>query len=370
MEAKKTPLYDEHVKLGGKMVEYAGWALPIQYEGLVPEHETVRNAVGIFDVSHMGSIVIKGKDALPFVNYLMTNDLTKIVDNQVMYSFMCNPDGGVVDDLLVFRYNEEYFYLVPNAANIDKDFKWINDNKGDFDVEVENQSEATNIVAVQGPNAEKTVQKLTDYDLSSIGFFRFASDVEIAGVKCLISRTGYTGEDGFEIFAQNDDIIEVWNGVLEAGKEDGVKPVALGCRDTLRFEAALPLYGNEIDDEQNPLEAGFKFFVKLDKEVDFIGKEALNKLWEEGLKEKLVGFELLGKGIPRQGYEVYKDGEKIGRVTTGYMAPTIGKPIGNAIISAEHAKVDTEIEIKVRKKFVPAKVIKKNFLKEFKDANK
>ena len=367
MEGKKTPLYEEHVKLGGKMVDYAGWMLPVQYEGLIPEHEAVRNAVGIFDVSHMGSVVIKGKDALAYTNYLMTNDVTKIVDNQVLYSFLANENGGVVDDLLIFRYNEEHFYLVPNAANIEKDYEWMVDHKGDFDVEIENQSEFTNIVAVQGPNAEKTVQKLTDYDLSSIGFFRFASDVDIAGVKCVISRTGYTGEDGFEIFAQDDDIIKVWNGVLEAGEEFGVKPVALGCRDTLRFEAALPLYGNEIDDEQNPLEAGFKFFVKLDKEADFIGKEALNKIWNDGIKQKLVGFELLGKGIPRQGYEVYKDGEKIGRITTGYMAPTIGKPIGNAIIDVDQAELGNEIEIKVRKKFVPAKVIKKNFLKEFKD---
>lgn len=366
MVAKKTLLYDEHVKLGGKMVDYAGWMLPVQYEGLIPEHEAVRNAVGIFDVSHMGSIAVKGKDALAYTNYLMTNDVTKIVDNQVLYTFMGNPNGGVVDDLLVFRYNEEHFYLVPNAANTDKDMEWMNSHKGDFDVEIENQTETTNIVAVQGPNAEKTLQKLTDYDLSSISFFRFASDVEIAGVKCVISRTGYTGEDGFEVFAQNEDIIKIWNGVLEAGEEFGVKPVALGCRDTLRFEAALPLYGNEIDEEQNPLEAGFKFFVKLDKEADFVGKEALNKIWDAGLKQKLVGFELLGKGIPRQGYEVYKDGKEIGRVTTGYMSPTIGKPIGNAIIDVDHAELDNEVEIKVRKKFVPAKVIKKNFLNEFK----
>lgn len=366
MDAKKTLLYDEHIKLGGKIVDYAGWALPVQYEGLVPEHEAVRNAVGVFDVSHMGSVDIKGKDALPFTNYLMTNDIAKLVDNQVMYTFMCNENGGVVDDLLVFRYNEEHFYLVPNGANVEKDVKWIKDHIGDYDVEVVNNTESTNILAVQGPNAEKTMQKLTEYDLSSIGFFRFASDVEIAGVKCVISRTGYTGEDGFEVFAQNEDVIKVWNGVLEAGEEFGVKPVALGCRDTLRFEAALPLYGNEFDEDHDPLEAGFKFFVKLNKENDFIGKEALTKQWGtkgSGLKKKLVGFELLGRGIPRQGYEVYKDGEKIGDVTTGYMSPTLGKPIGNAIIDVAHTELDTEIEIKVRKKFVPAKVIDKNFLK-------
>lgn len=367
MAAKKTPLYDVHVKLGGKMVEYAGWHLPIQYEGLIPEHEAVRNAVGIFDVSHMGEIIIKGKDALAYTNYLMTNDITSIVDNQIIYTFMCQPDGGVVDDLLVYRYAEDYFYLVVNGANTDKDVEWINENKGDFDVEIENPSDSIGEVAVQGPKAEATLQKLTDYDLSSVEFFHLKRNVELAGVKVMVSRTGYTGEDGFEVYTEDkaEDIITVWNAVLEAGEEFGIKPTALGCRDTLRFEAGLPLYGNEISDVRNPLEGSFKFFVKLDKEADFIGKEALNKLWDDGLKKKTIGFELLGKGIPREEYEVYKDGEQIGVVTTGYMSPTIGKPIGNALVDIDYTAMDTEFEIKVRKKFVPAKVIKKNFLREF-----
>jgi aminomethyltransferase len=364
MDAKKTPLYDEHVKLGGNVVDYAGWYLPVQYEGLVPEHEAVRNAVGLFDVSHMGEITIKGKDALAYVNYLMTNDISTIVDNQVIYTFMCHPTGGVVDDLLVYRYDGEFFYLVVNAANIEKDHKWILENKGDFDVEIENISDSVGEVAIQGPMAEKVLQKLTDYDLSQIKFFHLKRDVDIAGVNCMVSRTGYTGEDGFEVYSDNEGIVKVWNAILDAGKDEGIKPTGLGCRDTLRFEASLPLYGHEMDDEITPLEAGFKYFVKLDKESDFIGKEALNKMWSEGLERKLVGIELLDRGIAREGYEIYKDGEKIGHVTTGYKSPTLGKVIGNALIKTEFTELGTEVDVKIRNKFAKAKVISKKFLKK------
>jgi aminomethyltransferase len=364
MDAKKTPLYDEHVKLGGNVVDYAGWYLPVQYEGLVPEHEAVRNAVGLFDVSHMGEITVKGKDALAYVNYLMTNDISTIVDNQVIYTFMCHPTGGVVDDLLVYRYDGEFFYLVVNAANIEKDHKWILENKGDFDVEIENISDSVGEVAIQGPMAEKVLQKLTDYDLSQIKFFHLKRDVDIAGVNCMVSRTGYTGEDGFEVYSDNEGIVKVWNAILDAGKDEGIKPTGLGCRDTLRFEASLPLYGHEMDDEITPLEAGFKYFVKLDKESDFIGKEALNKMWSEGLERKLVGIELLDRGIAREGYEIYKDGEKIGHVTTGYKSPTLGKVIGNALIKTEFTELGTEVDVKIRNKFAKAKVISKKFLKK------
>ncbi len=364
MDAKKTPLYEEHVKLGGNVVDYAGWFLPVQYEGLVPEHEAVRNAVGLFDVSHMGEITIKGKDALAFVDYLMTNDITTIVDNQVIYTFMCHPTGGVVDDLLVYRYDGEFFYLVVNAANIDKDHKWILDNKGDFDVRIENISDSVGEVAIQGPLAEKVLQKLTDYDLSQIKFFHLKRDVEVAGVNCMVSRTGYTGEDGFEVYSDNEGIVKVWNAILEAGKDEGIKPTGLGCRDTLRFEASLPLYGHEMDDEITPLEAGFKYFVKLDKKSDFIGKDVLNKMWSEGLKRKLAGIELLDRGIAREGYEVYKDGEKIGHVTTGYKSPTLDKVIGNALIKTEFTELGTEVDVKIRNKFAKAKVISKKFLKK------
>lgn len=364
MDAKKTPLYDEHIKLGGNVVDYAGWFLPVEYEGLVPEHEAVRNAVGLFDVSHMGEITVKGKDALAFVNYLMTNDIASIVDNQIIYTFMCNESGGVVDDLLVYRYDENFFYLVVNAGNTAKDWKWIQDHKGDFEVELENISDEVGEVAIQGPLAEKTLQKLTDFDLSSIKFFQLNRNVDIAGVNCMVSRTGYTGEDGFEVYCDNEGVVKVWQEILKAGEEFGIKPTGLGCRDTLRFEASLPLYGHEMDDVITPLEAGFKYFVKLDKDTDYIGKEALNKQWEEGLERKLVGIELIDKGIAREGYEVYKDGEKIGHVTTGYKSPTLGKVIGNALIKTEFTALGTEIDVKIRNKFAKAKVISKKFLKK------
>lgn len=362
--AKKTPLYDEHLKLGGNVVDYAGWLLPVQYTGLVPEHEAVRNAAGIFDVSHMGEITIKGKDAVAFVGYLMTNDITKIVDNQIMYTFMCYPDGGVVDDLLVYRHNKDYLYLVVNASNADKDYAWMLEHKGNYDVEIENISDSVGLIAIQGPFAQKTLQKLTDFDLDKLKYYYLQSDISVDGVKVMISRTGYTGEDGFEVFADNEGIVKVWKSVLEAGKEFGILPAGLGCRDTLRFEASLPLYGNEMNEEITPLEAGLKFFVKLDKAGDFIGKEALNKQWSDGLKRKSAGFELLGRGIARGGMEIQKDGAAIGHVTTGYMSPTLKKTIGNALLASEFADIGTEIDVIVRNKPVKAKVISKKFLKK------
>lgn len=365
MVAKKTPLYDEHIKLGGKIVDYAGWALPVQYEGLVKEHEAVRNNAGIFDVSHMGQVVVKGKDALDYLQYLFTNDLSKMSDNQVLYTMMCYPDGGVVDDLLVYKYNQEEYLLVVNAANTEKDLKWMIDNKKDFNIVIENISEQIGLIAIQGPKAEKILQKLTDYDLSTIKGQHFKRDIEVAGVKSiLVSRTGYTGEDGFEVYTSAEDTVTVWNKLLEVGEEDGLKPAGLGARDTLRFEASMPLYGQEISEDINPLEAGLKFAVKLDKEADFIGKEALKKQWEEGLKRKLVGFEMLERGIPREGYEVHKDGRKIGHVTTGYLSPTLKKNIGNALVEADEAQIGNEIDIMIRNKPVKAKIISRRFLKK------
>lgn len=366
MDAKRTPLYDEHVKVGGKIVDYAGWALPVQYEGqgLVVEHEAVRNAAGMFDVSHMGEIKITGKESTKFLDYLLTNDISKMVDTQIIYTFMTYENGGVVDDLLVYKFNDEHYLLVVNAANVDKDYDWIFKQKGDFDVVVDNISDEIGEVALQGPLAQKILQKLTDFNLESVKFFHLADNVDINGVKCLISRTGYTGEDGFEIYTDNEGIVKVWRDILEAGKEEGVKPTGLGCRDTLRFEAALPLYGHEISQDINPIEGDFKFFVKLKKESDFIGKEALNKYFNDGIKRKLVGFELIGRGIPREGYEVFKDGEKIGHVTTGYLSPTLKKNIGNALIDAEYTDIGTELDIIIRNKPVKAVIIDRRFLKK------
>lgn len=353
---KRTPIFDSYAKYGGKNVPYAGWEMPVEYEGLVPEHNTVRNEAGIFDVSHMGEIEVKGKDALKFVNHIVTNDVTKIVDGQVMYTFMLYNEGGVVDDLLVYRFGEEDILLVVNAANSDKDFEWIKEQANGFDVTVENTSPEVGQVAVQGPKAEEYLQKMTDFKLSDIGFFRAKRDVKINGINTMISRTGYTGEDGFEIYTKKEDIKELFDAIVDAG----VKPIGLGARDTLRFEANLPLYGQEIDKDITPLEAGFGFFVKLDKE-EFVGKEALAKQKEEGLKRKIVGFEM-AKGSPRHGYDVYKGDKKIGVVTTGYISPTLGKAIGLALVDIDQTEMDNEFEIQVRNKRMPAKVVSRKFL--------
>lgn len=359
-ELKRTPLFDAHNRYGGKLVDFAGWEMSVQFEGLTAEHEAVRNAAGIFDVSHMGEIEVRGKDAEAFVHYLVTNDVAALEDNQIVYTFMCYPDGGIVDDLLVYKFNTEYYYLVVNASNTDKDFAWMNENKGTYDVEIINISDSVSQVAVQGPKAEEIVQELTDTNLSEIAFFYFKNDVVINGANCLISRTGYTGEDGFEIYADNDKIDALWDKIIEVGKDKGLKPAGLGARDTLRFEATLPLYGHEIDKDISPLEAGLGFFVKLNKE-NFIGKDALVQQKEEGLKRKVIGFEMKENGIPRQGYEVKVDDKVIGVVTTGYNSPTLKKNIGYALIDAEYAALGTPIDIQVRKKTLKAEVVSKKF---------
>lgn len=358
---KKTALFSAHGRYSGKIIDFAGWELPVQYEGIIPEHEAVRQRAGLFDVSHMGEVSVKGPNAFDFVQNLVTNDISVLADNQVLYALMCYPNGGVVDDLLVYKFSNEYFYLVINASNVEKDYSWMLDNKGSFNVELTNLSSEISEVALQGPKAEEILQKLTAANLSDIKFFFCQREVSIAGIKCLVSRTGYTGEDGFEIYAPNKDIEKVWDSILEAGKEYGIKPCGLGCRDTLRFEATLPLYGNEISKDISPLEAGLGIFVKLGKE-NFIGKEALVKQKEEGLKRKLVGFEMKDKGIPRHGYEVMGEGKNIGVVTTGYLSPTLKKNIGLALIDSKFAEMGTEIEIMVRNKPLKAEVISKKFL--------
>lgn len=367
MDAKKTALYDEHIKLGGKMVEYAGWALPVQYKGLTIEHNAVREKVGMFDVSHMGEIWVKGSQAEKFVNHLVTNDISLISDGQVQYNIMCYEDGGAVDDLLVYRYDAQKYYLVVNAANVDKDYDWIMKQSKGFDVEIDNVSGETSEVAVQGPLAQKTLQKLTDINLDDIKFFHFMDGVCLAGKKVMISRTGYTGEDGFEVYTDNQSIVEIWRKVLEAGEEFGIEAAGLGCRDTLRFEAMLPLYGHEISKDISPIEGGLKFFTKLEKKDDFIGKEAMIKMTEEGLKRTLVGFEMIDKAIPREGYEIQKDGKVIGHVTTGYLSPTLGKKIGNALIDSSYKEMGAEFDVIVRGKANKAKQISRKFLKDIKN---
>lgn len=358
-DVKRTPVYDSYAKYGGNNVTYAGWEMPVEYIGLVPEHNKVRTDAGIFDVSHMGEVTVKGKDALAYIDYLVTNDVTKMEDGQCLYTILCYPDGGVVDDLIVYRFGPEDFLLVINAGNSDKDYAWFQDHLGNFDVVIDNISPETGQVAVQGPKAEEYLQKLTETDLSKIGFFRNQKDVNIGGINCLVSRTGYTGEDGFEVYCYKDDVAKLFEMIADLG----VQPIGLGARDTLRFEANLPLYGQEYDDTISPLEAGYGYFVKLDKESDFVGKEALKKQKADGLKRKIVGFEM-EKGSPRHGYDVYKGDTKIGIVTTGYISPTLGKPIGFALVDIAESEMGNTFDIAVRNKRLPATVVSRKFLKK------
>lgn len=354
---KRTALAEEYQKYGGKTVDFAGWYMPVEFEGIIKEHESVRNNVGLFDVSHMGEITIKGPDALKFANRLITNDLEKIVDNQVLYTFMCREDGGVVDDILVYRFSDEDILFVVNASNTEKDYEWVLKNYSDEQIEIRNISDGTAQLAIQGPNAESVLQAHTDTDLSDIKFFFAKKNVLIDGIECLVSRTGYTGEDGFEIYLSNDRVVELYTNLIE----DGAQPIGLGARDTLRFEANLPLYGNELSDDWTPIEAGFGFFVKTDK-ADFIGKEVLLEQKENGVSRKIVGFTMTDKKIPRHGYRVLKNGEEIGFVTTGYKSPTLGEIIGLAMVKAEYSKIGTELEIEIRNKTSQAIVRNRKFL--------
>jgi len=362
MTTKKTPLFNKHQEHDAKFTDFGGWEMPLEYSGILDEHHAVRNEAGMFDVSHMGEFEVFGKQATDFLQHLLTNDVKDLANNGIVYTFMCYEDGGVVDDLLAYKYKSEKYLLVVNAGNIEKDFDWVEKHSKDFDVTVKNTSDQVAEVAVQGPKAQEIVQKLTDYDLDKVKFFTFVDNVKIAGVDTLISRTGYTGEDGFEIYTDNENIEQLFDKIIEAGDTEGLKLAGLGARDTLRFEANLPLYGQEISKDITPLEAGLGYFVKLEK--DFLGKEALAKQKEEGLKRKSIGFELLGKGLARTGATVLnKEGEEIGFVTTGYISPTLGKAIGFAIVDSNYTKRGTEITLQVRRRQIPAKVISRRFLK-------
>jgi len=359
---KRSALFEVYERYGGTPVDFAGWEMPVEYEGLVPEHEAVRNAAGAFDVSHMGQIKVTGKDAEAYIQYMVSNDLKAAGEKQIVYTHFCRPDGTMVDDFLVYKYNKDHYLIINNALNVDKDYDWMLKHKGDFDVEIENLSDQYSAIALQGPKSEEILQELTDLDLSAMKPFRFEDDVIVNGAKALVSRNGYTGEDGFEIYLGNDDVVALWDKMFEVGKDKGLKPAGLGARDTLRFEANLPLYGNEMGDDYTPLESNLGFFVKLDKEEDFIGKDALIKQKEEGLKRKVVAFEVKGKGIPRQGYKVLADGKEIGFVTTGYKSPTVGKLLGKAMLDIDYTKIGTPIQIQIRKRTVDAEVVSARFL--------
>ena len=355
MENKRTCLYDKHVALGALISPFGGFDMPIQYTNIVDEHNAVRQACGIFDVSHMGEVLITGAESEKFVNYIFTNDIAGAPDGKIFYGMMCHPTGGVVDDLLVYRMGAERFLLVINASNIDKDVAWIMEHAKEFDVVVEHQSEKYGEVAVQGPKTEEIVERILGLQCSDLTFYT-CKEVEVNGETIIISRTGYTGEDGFEIYASHAFTNEVWDKLVGSGE---VKPCGLGCRDTLRFEVGLPLYGDELTDEITPLEAGLGMFAKLDK--DFIGRDTLAAQKAEGLKRKIVGIELKDKAIPRHGYPVEVDGKVIGEVTTGYNSISTGKSVCMAMVDIEYAKLDTEVEVRIRKKVFPGVVTKKRF---------
>ncbi|MCM1316649.1 MAG: glycine cleavage system aminomethyltransferase GcvT [Bacteroides sp.] len=353
---KETCLHSRHVARGAQMSPFGGFDMPIQYDGIVEEHNAVRLHVGVFDVSHMGEVLISGPDAEKYVNHIFTNDLTGAPDRTIYYGMMLYPNGGVVDDLLVYKRNDREFFLVPNAANIDKDVDWMMKNAEGFDVKIDHLSERYGELAVQGPEAEDTLRKVLGIDCSDLTFYTF-KDIVFEGEDVIVSRTGYTGEDGFEIYASHDLTCRLWDRLMDAG----VQPCGLGCRDTLRFEAGLPLYGDELTDEVTPIEAGFGMFVKLDK-PEFIGKETCARQKTEGVTRKNVGLELQGNAIPRHGYEVLNaEGEKIGEVTTGYHSITLDKNIAMALIDARYAKLGTEVQVRVRRKVFPAVVVKKRF---------
>ena len=351
----KTCLHDRHVKQGALMSPFGGFDMPIQYDSITQEHNSVRQEVGVFDVSHMGEVRVKGPEAYKFVSHIFVNDVTGAPDGQIFYGMMCYENGGTVDDLLVYKVNDEEYFLVINAANIDKDVAWIKKNAEGFNVTVEDESPKYGEVAIQGPKAEETMLKVLGLDLKELPFYNFTT-FDIDGEEIIVSRTGYTGEDGFEIYGSHEYIVKVWDKLMEAG----VQPCGLGCRDTLRFEVGLPLYGDELSADITPIEASLSMFVKLDK-PEFIGKEALAKQKAEGVKRRIVGIELEGTAVPRHGYPVLVNGEQVGEVTTGYKSISTGKSVAMAMVNKPYDKLGTEVAIQIRKKTFPGKVVKKRF---------
>lgn len=362
LSGNKTPLFPVYKESNGKTIDFGGWDLPVQFAGIKEEHNVVRTKAGLFDVSHMGEIEVKGSGTLAFLQKVMTNDVSKPKAGGCQYTAMCYEDGGTVDDLVLYKRSDEDVLLVVNASNTEKDYQWLLENKSE-DVIVTNVSDNYAQIAVQGPLAETISQRLTDVDLSEITFFKFKEGVKFANKSILISRTGYTGEDGFEIYCKPEDAADLWRALLKEGEQEGIQPCGLGARDTLRFEARLALYGQELTKDISPIEAGIGFAVKTDKQEDFIGKKVLKQQKEEGSPRKLVGLEMIDKGIPRPGYEVYKDGEKIGFVTTGTQSPTLQKNVGLALIDSNYKELATEVEVQVRKRRLKAEIVKTPFYK-------
>jgi aminomethyltransferase len=358
---KQTRFYECHKRLGARMIEFFGWEMPVEYKGIIEEHLAVRERAGLFDVSHMGEIVIQGKDALAFVQHLTPNDAGRLAINQAQYTALTTPQGTFVDDMLVYCLALDRYLLVVNAANAGKDYAWVVDRRGSFDVNVTNQSDGYSQLALQGPKAVDILEPLTDINLAGLKSF-WAGLGKVAGLDALVSRTGYTGEDGFEIYTLSPDPAVIWEEILAAGKNHGLLPVGLGARDTLRLEAKLMLYGNDIDETTTVLEADLKWIIKF-KKGDFLGRETLASQLEAGIKRKIVGFELLDRGIPRPHYPVFVQGQKAGTVTSGTFSPYLKKSIGLTYLPVESTEIGTEIEVGIREKMAKARVCPTPFYK-------
>jgi aminomethyltransferase len=359
---KKTTFYNIHEKLGAKIVEFAGYLMPIQYSSIIAEHKAVRNSVGVFDVSHMGEVFVSGEKALDFVQHITINDASVSYPGKVQYSAMCYPDGGIVDDLLVYKLADDKFMLVVNASNIDKDFSWMNENNK-FGVELKNLSDDYSLLAVQGPNSKEVVQKICNKNLD-LEYYHFMR-AQIDGIDMLVSRTGYTGELGYELYFKGDEKTaeQVWNAVFNAGKEYGIQPVGLAARDSLRLEMGFCLYGNDIDQTTNPLEAGLGWITKLKKQ-EFIAKDVLLKAKADGLKRKLVPLITEEKAFPRKGYEITSSGKKIGTLTSGTVSPVLDKAIALGYVETQFAEENTKLNFLIRGKEIPAKVTKLPFVRK------
>ncbi len=366
-QLRRTPLYEAHGRLGARIVPFAGWSMPVQYTGVIEEHRAVRTAAGLFDLSHMGELEIRGEEALDFLNHSLTNDASRLQLGQAQYTLIPYTDGTLVDDAILYRLADRYL-LVVNASNREKDLEWLQHQALGFSgVEITDVSDATGLVAIQGPRSQEILQPLTDADLTRLKYY-YATECRVCGVEALLARTGYTGEDGFEVFVASEDAERVWDCLLEAGRPLGLVPVGLGARDTLRLEAKMALYGHEISDQTNPIEAGLGWAVKLDK-GDFIGREALEREKKLGPARMLVGFELLDRGVPRAEQPIEKDGEHIGFVTSGTHSPTLNKPIGLGYVPIRYSKPDTEINVIIRGKPVRARMVRTPFYKRERGAS-
>ena len=360
MSDKRTCLYERHLAQGAKMISFGGFEMPVQYSDITDEHLAVRNDCGVFDVSHMGEVLVYGTDAERFVQHIFTNDVSQLAAGNTMYGMMLHEDGGTIDDIMVYKEAADRYFIVVNAGTQDKDWAWIEQESEKFDVIIENQSEYYAQLAVQGPNSEKVLLDVLGLDCRDLLFGMFKR-VKVEGCEedILVSRTGYTGEDGFEIFGSHEYIGNQWDKLMESGR---CKPCGLGCRDTLRFEVGLPLYGDELSDDITPVEAGLGMFVKVDKE-EFVGKEAVARQKAEGVARKLVGIELEGKAIPRHGYDVVVDDEVIGTVTTGYGSISLGKSVCVALVKTEYSALGTPVTVRIHRKLQPGVVVKKRFYK-------